>query len=247
MRRLIWIAAAAFGLLGAGIAVAHEGEGKSITKVGATTFTAATGSDVSTATCTDGTNTYARTRGRWTGTVVGDAALAGNLTIDASSLVNTTTGVGTVSGRLRIDTPAGKHTNAEFDAVYSAGHIAGLAEGHGSDSWNRLVANISADWSATGGFANGKIGGSSGGDAVFLTSGGCRPSSSKPETIEAHGTVTAATATSITVNGVTCTVPPTLSARVLALHPTTDRAAIKCTTVSGTNTLTRVEAEHHDH
>src|SRR5437868_7199873 len=125
MRRLIWVSTAAVALLGAGIAVAHEGGTKSITKLGATTFAATTASDVSTSTCSDGKNTYATTRGRWTGAATGDAALAGNVTIDAKSVVNTTTGVGIVSGRMRFDTTAGSHTNAEFDAVYSGGHIAG--------------------------------------------------------------------------------------------------------------------------
>ena len=78
MRRLIWVSTAAVALLGAGIAVAHEGGTKSITKLGATTFAATTASDVSTSTCSDGKNTYATTRGRWTGAATG-AELFANL------------------------------------------------------------------------------------------------------------------------------------------------------------------------
>lgn len=245
MRRLIWIAAAAFGLLGAGIAVAHEGHANSVKAVTAT-FTATTASNVRTDTCTGTDGTYTTTRGHWTGTAAGDPTLAGTATVDAEILVGPA-GDGTVSGRLRID--GANHTSAGFDAVIdSKGNLAGLAEGHGSAPWNRLIANLSANWTSTGGFTAGKLGGATtGGNAVVLTSGGCRPaSSSKPETIEAHGTVTAASATSITVAGVTCTVPSTLSAKVVALHVNTDRAEIKCTSVSGANTLTRVDTEHHD-
>jgi hypothetical protein len=246
MRRLIWIAAAGLALVGAGVAVAWEGQSKSVTKVSAT-FAAGTGSDVRTSTCTGSDGTYVGTSGRWTGTAqnaAGDAALNGNATIDAYLLINQTTGVGTVSGRLRIDTSDGKHTAAGFDAVYSGGHVVGLAEGHGS-SGQRIVANISADWTPTGGFANGRLGGgTAGGDAVELTSGGCRPQTVKPETIELHGAVTIGTNNaSVTVAGVTCTVPSNLTSTVASLH-NGDRVAIKCTSASGTNTLVQVNGEH---
>ena len=77
MRRLILITAAGLALLGAGIAVAHEGGSKSVKQVAAT-FTATTGSNVQTSTCTGSDNvTYTTTRGRWTGT----AATTGSLVL----------------------------------------------------------------------------------------------------------------------------------------------------------------------
>ena len=84
MRRLIWIAAAGLALLGAGIAVAHEGHANSIAPVSAT-FTATTASNVHTDTCTGTDGTYTTTRGRWSGAVSGDTTnnLNGNATIDA--------------------------------------------------------------------------------------------------------------------------------------------------------------------
>jgi hypothetical protein len=247
MRRLILIAVAGLALVGAGAAVAWEGQSKSVTKV-STTFTAGTGSNVRTSTCTGSDGTYVSTSGRWTGTAVnasGDAALNGNATVDAFLLVNTTTGVGTVSGRLRIDTTDGKHTAANFDAVYSGGHVVGLAEGHGS-SGQRIVGNISADWASNTGFQNGKLGGTAGGDAVELSHGGCRPETVKPETIELHGAVTLGTNNAtLTVANVTCTVPPNLASTVASLH-NGDRVEIKCTSASGTNTLVQVKGER-DH
>ncbi len=217
MRRLIWFAATALVLVGAGIAVAHD------------------------------SSTYATSRGDYTGTAVStDSTLNGNASVSAESVINTTTGFGTVNGKLRIQTADGKHTVAQFDAVYTNGHIVGLAEGHGSQSWSKLVANLSADFTAAGGFANGKLGGTTGGDAVEVTSGGCKPaSSSKPDTIQVHGAITAVSATSITAAGVTCVVPATLATAVGALH-VGDRVELKCTVSGTTNTLTKVEGDKHD-
>src|SRR5207248_1234477 len=106
-----------------------------------------TASNVRTDTCVGTDGTYANTRGTYTGTATStDASLNGNATIDASSVINTTTGYGVVSGRVRIDGTDGSRTVAQFDSVSTNGHIAGLAEGKGSAAWNRLVANLSADY-----------------------------------------------------------------------------------------------------
>ena len=245
MRRLIWIAATVLVLVGAGIAVAHDNNGKSIKQVSAT-FTATAASNVRTDTCTATDGTYVSSRGDYTGTATStEPTLNGNASVSAESVINTTTGYGTVDGRIRIDTADGKHTQAAFDAVYTKGHIAGLAEGRGSEgSWNKLVANLAADYTAAGGFANGKLGGTTGGDAVLVSSGGCQQSSStKPETIDVHGAVTAASATSITAAGVTCVVPTTLSTVVTALH-VGDRVELKCSVSGTTNTLVSVNGDH---
>jgi len=247
MRRLILITAAGLALLGAGIAVAHEGGGKSVKQVAAT-FTATTGSNVQTSTCTGSDNvTYTTTRGRWTGTVAttapaGDTSLSGNATVDAEFIVNSS-GDGFVSGKLRID--GANHTSAGFEGVVSGGsHIAGLAEGRGSAPWSKLVANISADWSSAGGFTNGKLGGgTAGGNAVVITSGGCQPPRPpKPETVQAHGNITI-NGSVVSVAGVNCNVPAGFD---ISKFKTGDRVEIKCTSASGVNTLARISG-HHDH
>lgn len=246
MRRLMWIAAAAVGLLGAGIAVAHEGGSRAVKQVSAT-FTATTPSNIRTSTCTGSDNvTYTKTRGRWTGTAQGDPTLSGNATVDAELLVNSA-GDGFVSGRLRVD--GANHTSAWFAGVVAGGtHIAGLAEGHGNAPWNKLVANLSADWTSGGGFVGGKLGGgTTGGNAVILTSGGCRTTTPKPETIEARGALTlGANNATVAVAGVTCNVPSDLATRIAKFH-SGDRVEIKCTSASGTNTLMRIEGkgDHH--
>jgi hypothetical protein len=244
MRRLILIPAAGLALLGAGIAVAHEGGSKSVKQVAAT-FTATSGSNVQTSTCTGSDNvTYTTTRGRWAGNAAttapaGDTSLTGPATVDAEVIVNSA-GDGFVSGKVRID--GANHTSAWFEGVISGGsHIAGLAEGRGSAGWSRLVANLSADWTSAGGFTNGKLGGgAAGGNAVVLMSGGCKPP--KPETIELHGNVTIA-GNVVTVAGVNCTVPAGFD---ISKFKTGDRVEIKCTSAAGANTLAHISG-HHNH
>jgi hypothetical protein len=257
MRRLIWIAAAGALLIGGGVAVAHNGGAKSTVKGVGGTFTATSVSNSRTSTCTgsDG-GSYQFTRATYTGAMGASSEPSlngGNVTVDAVSAINTTTNVGTVSGRLRIDAANGTHTNLGFDSVYSAGTLAGWAAGRVSEGGGALLANLSASFSATGGFTNGKLGGTTGGGAVLVARGGCQPGTTttpKPERVEVHGNVSAVspssgTPTSITVAGVTCAVPSTLASQVASVH-VGDFVKLECTTVGGTNTLTRIEPSHSD-
>ena len=129
MKRTLLLASAALvALVATSFAVAKglDGNTRSARAV-AGTFTAATASKVETRTCTttDG-KTLVSTNGLYTGTATGDADLTGNATVRASSLINTTDNIGVVSGTLRIDVASGRDTQAQFDAVYSGGQIAGL-------------------------------------------------------------------------------------------------------------------------
>lgn len=246
MRRLIFAAASVLALIGAGIAVAHEGQSKSVKQVSAQ-FTATTAGNVRTETCTGSDGSYATTHGEWTGTSTSsdEPTLNGKATIDADAIVNTTSGVGTISGRLRIDTSDGHHTSATFDAVDTNGTIAGLAEGRNADQGAKLLANLSASFDAAGGFSNGKLGGGTlGGNAVLVGQGGCTPQPApKPETIDVHDAITAVSSTSITAAGVTCAVPSTLSSAVGSLQ-VGNLVELKCIATNGTNTLQKVEASH---
>jgi hypothetical protein len=208
------------------------------------TFTATTASKVETRTCTttDG-KTLVTTNGTYTGTAAGDADLTGAATLRATSLINTTDNIGVVSGTLRIDVASGHNTQAQFDAVYSGGQIAGLATGHAHDPAARLMANVSAGFTGAGGFTNGKIGASAGGAAVELGPGRCQSTKTVKERSQADGLITAVSSTSITVAGLTCAVPTTLQSKVAGLA-VGSRAEINCSLVSNVNTLTRVEAKH---
>jgi hypothetical protein len=176
----------------------------------------------------------------YSGTGTGDADFTGNATLHARSTINTTDGVGVVSGTLKIDVASGRDTVAQLTGVVSGTNFAGLAVGHAHGPAARLVANVSGGFTASGGFANAKIGGIAGGSAVELTPSGCKTTRTLPNKSEARGTVTANGSGSITVAGLMCTVPTSLQAKVatIALN---SRAEIHCELVNGVNTLTRVE------
>lgn len=248
MRRATWIIATAVALVATGVALAHGFDARSVKAVSAT-FTATTASNLRTQTCTGADGTYVSTRGTYSGTAAGDPTLAGPVTIDASSLINTTTKVGTVSGFISVDI-AGDHNDvsAPFSAVYSNGTIAGLASGRAGDA--QLVANVAAAFNATAGFTSGMLGGgTSGGTAVELAHGSCQPvQPPRPDKIRVHGTVTAVTAGptgSITAAGVTCIAGTGSPVNALGNVHVGDRVEMSCLASGGTNTLVELSGDHH--
>jgi hypothetical protein len=245
MRKLTFVLAVTVALVVAGLAVAKglDGGAKSATAV-AGTFTATTASNVETRTCTtsDG-KTIAITRATYTGTAAGHPDLTGPVTLQVRSLINTTDNVGAVSGRLKIATGADKSTRAEFTAVYDKGKLGGFAYGRVAEHV-QLLANLSATFSTTTGFADGKIGATTGGSAIEL--GPSRCNSEERESSSARGAVTAVSSTSITVAGLTCDVPATLAAKVGTVK-VGDRLEIRCNLVSGKNTLVKIGGGEGDH
>ncbi len=222
MRKLASIAIVGAALVGTGLAVAHGFDSKSVTPV-STTFSATPSGAVNTSTCT-GSNghVYTFTKATYAGTATGasgDTNLNGPITLDTRSLIDTTANVGVVSGKLQIGS-GGNETDAHFETVFSAGNVAGYAEGHTGTPHTQLQGNLSAGFTTAGGFTGGKLGGgTSGGNAVEISPGGCEPAKPpKPDRIEAHGTFTTGTGT-ITVAGVTCNVPAgTLATQVAGLN-----------------------------
>jgi hypothetical protein len=245
MRTLMLVTAGAVMLATTGLAVAHGlDNGKSVKAV-AGTFTAATVGNTETRSCTtvDG-KAITSTNATYTGTASGDPDLSGPATLQIRSTINSTDGVGVLSGRLKIAASGGE-TAARIDAVYDHGAIAGVASGRVAARHVALFGNLSGSFSATGGFTNGKIGGgTAGGSAVEIGPARCAPAKpTKPvrEKSEAHGLVSAVSPTSMTVGGLTCTIPSDLTSR-LSTVKVNDRAEIKCSLVSGVNTLIRFEA-----
>src|SRR4051812_11873973 len=238
MKRTVFVAAlAVLALAVAGVAVAHGIDGGKSVKAVSGSFAATTASRVTTRTCTtsDG-KTVVTTDGTYAGSSTGDVDLTGPATLRAKSTINTTDGVGVVGGTLKIDVASGRDTVAEFTTVYSAGQLAGLAVGRAHSPSAQLVANISGGFTAAGGFTNVKIGGSVGGAAVEVASAGCRSTTPVRQRSEASGTVTAVSSTSVTVAGLTCTVPTALQSKVAKLAVNA-RAEIHCELVGSTNTL----------
>jgi hypothetical protein len=251
MRNLILVTASALALTFAGIAVAHDGFGSKSIKSASATFTATTANDLKTVTCTgsDG-NSYAATRGTYSGTAVdaADPTLNGTLTFNATSFINTTTNYGTVSGRIQIGS-GDSETDTQFNGVYANGTVVGLAQGHNHGGPTQLLANVSAGFSATGGFTTGLIGGgTSAGSAVESVPGQCAVAPTpKPDKVEAIGSVSAVSSTSITVAGITCVVGSSQSGLVANVH-TGDRVDIVCDVANGVNTLDKLSTDNdHGH
>ena len=244
MRKLILMTAGLLMLTVTGLAVARGFNDAKSVKAVAGTFTATTVGDSQTRSCTtaDG-KAITSTNATYTGTATGDADLTGIATLQIRSTINTTDGVGVLSGRLKI-AASGGDTTARLDAVYDHGNIAGLVSGHAASEHVGLLGNLSAGFTTTGGLTAGKIGGSTaGGSAVETGAGRCSTTKTVNERSEAHGTVSAVSSTSITVGGLTCAVPSDLAAKVATVK-VNDRAEIKCSLVSSVNTLTRIEAKH---
>jgi hypothetical protein len=237
-RTLVLSAIAIVALAATGLAVAKGLNDAKTVRAVAGTFAATTASHIESRTCTtDDNKTLVTTSATYTGTASGDPDLTGNAVLRAKSVINTTDNVGVVSGALRIDVASGRDTYAGFDSVYAGGKIAGLAEGQAHQPSARLVANISADFSATGGFANGKLGGTTGGGAVEVSSGRCKSQGVIKERSEARGLVSAVSSTSITVAGLTCAVPANLQPRLNGVA-VGSRVEIRCSLQNGANTLT---------
>jgi len=247
MRRIILASVAGLLLVVAGVAVANGFDGKAVRQASAT-FTATSASNLRTSTCTGADGTYAKSVATYTGSAVSsESSLNGPVRIEAASFVNTTTGVGTVRGNARIDTASGR-TSFSFEGVLTHGSVVGLASGHSRRADVRLLANFSADYSAAGGFGNGKLGGgTAAGDAVLITPGGCHPPKPpKPERVKARGAITAVSPTSISVAGVTCNVPANEQDEVANVK-VGDVVTIQCDVANGANTLTDVSRHgHHD-
>lgn len=226
-------------LAAAGIAVARGTDDTKNVRAVTATFAATTASHVQTRSCTTSDNkTVTVSDGTYTGMATGDPDLTGAATLRAHSVINTTDNVGVVTGTLKIDV-AGRDTEAAFNTVYSSGTVAGLAVGRAHDPSAHLIASLSAGFSPTGGFTNGKLGASGGGGAVEVAGGSCHTVKPVREESTARGTVSANNGTTITVAGLTCAVPAALQAKV-AGFPTNSRAEIHCKLLNGANTLTDI-------
>jgi hypothetical protein len=244
MRRLLFLGAGLLTLTITGLAVAHGlNEAKNVRAV-AGTFDATTVSTSQTRSCTTAEGkTIVFVNATYSGTASGDPDLTGPVTLQVRSTVDSTDGLGAISGRLRI-AASGGDTVAHLDAVYDHGTIAGVASGHAQARHGVLLAALSAGFSATGGFTGGKIGGgTSGGSAVELAPARCAPNKPKPEKSQARGSVSAVSSTSITVAGLTCAVPSSLSGKVGTIK-VGDRAEIRCALQNGVNTLVSINIRH---
>lgn len=242
MRRLFLIIAAGSALAVAGVAVG-QGIGTQAVKQVSATFTATSVTNTSARTCTNADGTFVVTKAEYTGTATStEPALSGPIRLSVQSLINTTKNLGVVTGRLRIDTASDRDTSVRIDTVYANGQVHGLASGRTREPAAQLLADLSSSFSVTGGFTNGKLGGTDGGGAaVELLRGSCKPAP-KPaaQRVRARGAVSAVSSGSITVAGVTCVVPSNLAQKVSGVK-VGDVADIRCELVGNQQTLTKID------
>ncbi|MGN6798544.1 MAG: hypothetical protein ACTHKS_10365 [Gaiellaceae bacterium] len=245
MRKVVLTVAGLAALVTTSVAVAHGIEGAKTAKAVAATFSASAGTTTSrTCTTTDG-KSITVTDGKYTGTALGDADLAGAITLRVRSIVNTTDKVGTVNGAYRIDV-SGRDTFGAFSTVYDGGAIAGFTTARAHDPGTRVVGNLSATFDPAAGFTGGKIGGgTAGGSAVELGRGSCKPAQQQQEHSAARGAISALSTASVTVAGLTCNLPSSKSTDINAKFKTGDNVEIRCDFANGQNTLTRIEKRGH--
>ena len=253
MRRPIIFALAGLTALGtAGIALAHgnDNAGGFKTTPVAATFTAAAGDNLSSRTCVGADGTYTISRGSWTGIAVSSSdRLAGALVIRGELGVNQTTGAGWLVARVRIDGSSssdhGKDAGGELNGVIAGGKLTGFLAGRVRDE-GALYASVSASV-GTGGLTDGQIGGGASSAAgLVVDRGRCEATPKQRPVVDARGTISAVSSTSITVtrsNGeaLTCVVGTDLAVTVAKLK-VGDSAFVYCGLVDGSYRLLKVQA-----
>lgn len=245
MRKLVLAIAGLAALMTTSVAVAHGIHGAKTAKAVAATFTASAATSSSRSCTTSDGKTITITDGKYTGNATGDTDLAGAITLRTRSVVNTTDKVGTVTGSFRIDV-SGRDTVGSFSTVYDNGAIAGLATARAHDPGAQVVGNLSATFDPATGFTDGKIGGgTSGGSAVELGRGSCKPAKTHPEHSSARGAISALSTASVTVAGLTCALPSDKASDINTKFKTGDNVEIRCDFANGQNTLTRISKRGH--
>jgi hypothetical protein len=157
----------------AGIAIAATSSGA---QAASATFAATTVSNSKVVSCSvNGGDTLASTVATYKGTASSaDDRLAGDITIRARSLVDTTTGLGRVVGVFRISSGNGNTAHGKIDAAFASGAASGLVTGRVRDPGGRLVLTLSSPFDPSSGFQSGsKLGTGSVAGAGVVLSGGC--------------------------------------------------------------------------
>jgi hypothetical protein len=166
------LAASVSALAVAGFALAHGG-GPGSVQAASATFDAATVTNLHSGTCTGSDGTYTRTNATYTGnSVSSDARLNGTLTVKARTFYNSTTGLGVVQGKFRVDNADG-HTAGKFMAVDTGGSLDGFVGGWSMGSHAGLVGSLTATFDPATGFNGGQLGTGSSTNAAVFVSGHC--------------------------------------------------------------------------
>jgi hypothetical protein len=180
---LVVLAVAAVAAVGVAAATRHTQS----TQAAAADFTAGSVTKSHTETCAASDGAYQLTTATYTGTATSsDARLNGSVEFRVSSVVNTTTKLGFLDGTLRVRGTNGG-ASGTIHAAIANGAAVGSLVGQGTQPEAKLIASISAAFTAATGFASGKIGsGSANGAGMLYVRGNCRKPKQQTSTAVFH-------------------------------------------------------------
>jgi hypothetical protein len=170
------VAGAVVALATSGAAFAWEGEGFSSASIVSATFYANTVSNSQSQTCTAANNDSIQlTEATYTGTAASsDTNLNGPITIDVRSSYDATSKAGSLAGDVVIGNPA--TFEGRLTAVNVNGTVQGFITGR-ENGGGKLLGNVTATFSATGGFNSASsmasIGAGTGMNTAIVTTSGC--------------------------------------------------------------------------
>jgi hypothetical protein len=247
MRRSVLVALITLGALAlTGLAVAKLAAGG--TEAVSATFAATNVVRSNTHTCTGADGAYEITQAVYAGEAdSANAALDGPIRIRVHSVYNTTEKLGWLEGWVH-STEDGSRTFGHIAAVNSNGTLDGFLTGRVSLPHMRLFGGLSAGWTQTGGFTNGKLGTGTSTDVALIAGRPCTgkgPGSAVKLTV--HGTIESLSPTTIAVKPLDGTATQTCA--VTNKSPNTsrfaqnDKVVMHCATIGGTLTLTRLHKE----
>jgi hypothetical protein len=196
-------------LVGAGIAVADSIGTKAVKPVSAAvTVSSAVQKKLRTCTSPDGTLTESRVEAHGSASS-SEPSLTGPTRVILSGVVDTGRNAGTFGGTLRIEIPSARDTEGKLTTVYANGKLHGLLQGTAPRPFQRLVADVSADFNPSSGqLSNLKIGQTDGGGAAVLVQPGtCKTVPAVTQRVSVTGVVSAISHDAITVATVTCFFP----------------------------------------
>jgi hypothetical protein len=245
MRRIVLLAFAALATLAvAGLALAQLTTNG--TEAVSATFTATNVVRTDTRTCTGADGTYEITHARYDGQATSaTAGLAGPLQIRVKSVYNTTEKLGFVDGTLYLRGTE-RRALGRFSAVNTNGVLDGYVTGHVSRGFAALRGSLTAGFTRTGGFTDGKLGTGSSTNTALLSGRICT-GKSQPASVKlvVRGKVEAISSSSISVKPgdgsatQACAIVPGMSPRTTGVDQGED-VEITCTLVNGAMTLVKI-------
>jgi hypothetical protein len=254
--------ALALGTLGlsalamAGVAVATLGF--SGTQTVTATFSAAR-DRAETKTCTGSDGTYEIVKGRYTGEADSSvSALDGPLTLNVTSVYNTTEKVGWMTASVRVRRGGasddrdftGRLTGTLTGGSGDTRVLDGFATGRILGNYADVIGNVTASFTAAGGFTGGRLG-EGGANVALMVGRSCVKPGPAAVQLVVKGTIESLSSTSISVrprdgSGTqTCAVKPGTSPSTSRFE-TGDSVEMRCGLVSGAMTLLRLTRRGHD-